>query len=89
MPTYPRETTEFAAYDIKVNGETITDNVAFSVVPRISGKPRPDTWTNAQILDGKTGFMLTPSEPGDVQVWARVADAPETPIIDCGTITRS
>jgi hypothetical protein len=89
MPTYPRETTEFVAYDVKLDGQTVTDNVAFSVVPRVAGKPRPDLWVTATVLDGKTGFLLAPGPPGDLQVWAKVADNPEVPILDCGTITRS
>jgi hypothetical protein len=89
MPTYPRETTEFVSVRITLDGQTVTDGVAFSVVPRVSGKPRPAAWVGAQVLDAKTGFMLMPSEAGDLQVWARVTDSPEVPIIDCGTITRT
>jgi hypothetical protein len=89
MTSYPRETTEFVAYDIKVDGVPVADGVAFSVVPRTTAKPRPSTWTPAVVIDGKTGWLLEPGEPGDLQVWARVTDNPEVPVLDCGIITRS
>ena len=89
MPTYPRETTEFVHIVVTVDGQPVTDNVSFSVVPRTTGKPRPTTWTPAMLLDGRTGLLLGPAQPGELQVWARVTDAPETPVIDCGTITRT
>lgn len=89
MPTYPRETTEFVHIEVKVDGQLVTENVAFSIVPRIAGKPRPVSWTGAMLLDGKTGFLLMPADAGDLQVWARVTDNPEVPVIDCGIITRS
>lgn len=89
MADYPRETTEFVSYTIRVDGVAVTQGVEFSVVPRTAGKPRPDTWTQAQVLDGKTGFLILPGQPGATQVWARVTSNPEIPVIDCGTITRT
>jgi hypothetical protein len=89
MPDYPRETTEFVSYTIRVDGVAVTQGVEFSVVPRTAGKPRPDTWTPAQVLDGKTGFLILPSTPTTLNVWARVTSTPELPVIDCGTITRT
>jgi hypothetical protein len=89
MPTYPRETTEFVHVVVTVDGQPVTDGVAFSVVPRTTAKPRPTSWTPAVVIDGKTGWLLQPGEPGDLQVWARVTDNPEVPVLDCGIITRS
>lgn len=89
MPTYPRETTEFVHVVVKVDGQLVTENVAFSIVPRTAGKPRPIGWMGAMLLEGKTGFLIMPAEAGDLQVWAKVNGNPEIPILDCGIITRS
>jgi hypothetical protein len=89
MPTYPRETTEFVHIVVTVDGEAVTNGVSFSLVPKTTVKPRPLTWTPATILDGKTGFMLTPGAAGDIQVWARVTSNPEVPVIDAGVVSRS
>lgn len=89
MADYPRETTEFVSYTIRVDGVAVTQGVEFSVVPRTGTKPRPDTWTAATTLDGKTGFLIQPGVAGTHQIWARVTSTPEIPVIDCGTLTRT
>jgi hypothetical protein len=90
MNKYPMETTEYVTIPIKVNRVAVTTNIEYSVVPyaNIQVKPRPDVWVPAVVVDNEPKWLLTPqATPGKLQVWARVTDQPEIPVIDCGYIS--
>lgn len=81
---YPRETVEFIPVTVTVNGAVIITGVSFAVTAAFN--VRPVTFNAATILNGQTGFMVSgPTAVGSYRVWAKVSDAPETPVIDCGT----
>lgn len=82
-PVFERETTEFVPVTVTVDGAITTTAVQFAVTDAFT--ERPVTWVNAVIIGGKTGFMLQGRAVGSYRVWAKVTDAPETPVIDCGT----
>lgn len=84
MPNiYPRESVEFVSVLVTADNNPVTSGVQFAVT-----KPsaRPDSlWFDASILDGMTGFYTGSYGVGPWKVWAKVSDAPETPVIDCGS----
>ena len=82
--SYPRETTEFQAVTVTVDGAVVTTGVTFCVVP---DQARPVTFITATSLSGKIGVMVTGLAPGNWRVFAKVASSPETPVIDCGLFT--
>ena len=82
--TYPRETVEFQAVTVTVDGTVVTTGVTFCVVP---DGARPVTFIAATTLSGKIGVMVTGLTPGNYRVFAQVASSPETPVIDCGLFT--
>ena len=89
VSSYARETVEWQGVSVKVkiNGvETkVTTGVTLCTVPagaRSSGFTQPTT------LDGDIGVMLTGLAPGLWDIWATVGGyAPETPVVQCGTIS--
>ncbi|WP_193510498.1 hypothetical protein [Cryobacterium sp. BB736] len=81
---YPRETVEFLAVTVTVDGAPVTDNVEFCVTP--VGE-RPELWDAPTVLDNRIGVMVQNQEPGNYRVWARVTDNPEIPVVDCGYYT--
>ncbi len=82
MNTYPRESVEFVAVDVNVDGVAVTTGVEFALT---TGQDRPTTWAAPTTLDGKIGVMTGGLATGYWHVWARISSAPETPVIDCGT----
>lgn len=81
---YPRETVEFQAVTVTVDGATVTSNVEFCVINRTA---RPTTWAAATTLEGRIGIMVEDYEPGIYAVWARITDSPEIPVLKCGEFT--
>jgi hypothetical protein len=81
--TYPRETVEFQAVSVAVDGAAVTTGVQLAVVP--SGQ-RPDTWADPTSLDGKIGVMVDGLAVGYWHVWAKVTSTPEQPVIFCGSL---
>jgi hypothetical protein len=79
--TYPRETVEFQAVTVTVNGQVVTDDVEFSITER---DVRPTVWDVAVVNGSEIGFMVEGFDPGVWKVWARVTSAPEVPVVDCG-----
>lgn len=82
--TYPRETVEFQAVTVTVDGVAVTTGVTFAIVP---DGTRPTIFTAATTLGGKIGVMVSGFTPGNFRVFAKVASSPETPVIDCGIFT--
>jgi hypothetical protein len=82
MNSYPRESDEFEAVKITVDGVRVTAGVELTVT---TGKDRPSDWVAPTLLGGKIGIMTGGRVPDIYRVWAKVTDSPETPVIDCGT----
>jgi hypothetical protein len=78
---YPRETVEFQAVTITVDGEPVTEGVEFCVTP--DGE-RPDTWKAPTTLDAKIGVMVQGLAVGNYRVWAKILSNPEIPVVECG-----
>ena len=78
---YARETTEFQPVTVTVDGVSVTTGVTFAVVP---SSVRPTVWVAPTTLAGKIGVMVTGMAIGIYDVWAKIASAPETPVIYCG-----
>jgi hypothetical protein len=80
---YPRESVEFQPILITVDGVTVTTNIETQIT-LVSGRPSSSAWIPAVTLDGQIGLMIQGLSVGTYEVWARVTDAPEIPVIDCG-----
>jgi hypothetical protein len=80
---YPHETSEWAAVTVTVNDVVVTASVEFAILP--VGSTAAKTWTAAVIRDTKTGVNITGLTVGFYEVSARVTDAPDLVVIDCGT----
>lgn len=78
---YPRESDEFQAVTVTVDGTRVVDEVEVAVT---IGAERPTSWAPALMLGGKPGLMTGGRSPGTYTVWARVTDAPEVPVVSCG-----
>ena len=85
---YPRESVEFQPILITVDGETITSNVETQITLP-GARPSSSAWIAAVTLHGDIGLMVEGLNPGTYEVWARVTDSPEIPVIDCGSFAVS
>ena len=81
---YPSDTSEWAAVVVTVNDVVVTTSVEFAIQP--TGSTADKTWVTAVIRDGKTGLDIADLTPGFWDISARVTDAPDVIVIDCGTI---
>ena len=81
IDSYPRETVEFLAVTVKVDGVEVLEEVTFCVA--LSGA-RPGVFVAPSTLDGKIGVLITGLLPGYYVVWAKVTSNPEIPVINCG-----
>ena len=82
--SYPRETIEFQAVTVTVDGAVVTTGLQLCVVPHAS---RPTGWAAPTALAGKIGVMVEGLTPGLYDIWAQVTSSPEIPVIDCGIIS--
>lgn len=82
MNSYPRESVEFAAITVTVDGSPVTTGVEVALT---TGQDRPTTWAAPTTLGGRIGVMTGGLATGYWHVWARVSSTPEAPVIDCGT----
>lgn len=82
--SYERESTEFQAVTITVDGTPVTSGVTFCVAP---DGTRPATFTAPTTVAGKIGVLITGYQPGVYRVWAKVTSNPEIPVLNCGYIT--
>lgn len=85
---YPRESVEFQPILVTVDGTTVTTNVETQITS-VSGRPSSTSWIPAVTLDGQIGLMIQGLSVGTYEVWARVSDSPEIPVIDCGSFAVS
>lgn len=85
---YPRESVEFQPILVTVDGTTVTANVETQITS-VSGRPSSSAWIPAVTLDGQIGLMIEGLSVGTYEVWARVSDSPEIPVIDCGSFAVS
>lgn len=84
MNSYPRESVEFCALEVKVDAAAITTYD----VQITAGLTRPvaGAWQANVPLDGKHGFMVQNLTPGTYRVWVRIADNPEAPVLELDSI---
>jgi hypothetical protein len=78
---YLKESLEFQAVPVTLNGVVVTTGIQYSVVTYGSD---PSTFTNASTLSGQTGFYVGSYAPGNWHVYAKITSSPEVPVIDCG-----
>jgi len=81
--SYPRETVEFQPLIIKKDGVIQTAGVSTSIVAHGA---RPTVWTTAVVLGLEVGVMISGLTPGMYDIYAKITDSPEIPVMDCGTI---
>jgi hypothetical protein len=84
MTSYERETIEFQAVTVTVDGVAVTDGVTFCIAPQ---SERPALFTAPATLAGNIGVMIQDLQPGGYRIWARVESNPEQPVINCGYIS--
>lgn len=80
----PRETLEFLPITVTVDGQEVTAGVKVCVV---TGRNRPTEWVDPVELDGKIGVLTEGHAPGTYKVYAQITDAPEIPVVLCGSYT--
>lgn len=78
---YPRESVEFQPVTVTRDGFTVSSGVSFAIVP---DGDRPEEFTPAVTISGKTGVMVDGLDLGTYRIFAKVAGSPEIPVIDCG-----
>lgn len=84
-PPFQRETLEFLPINVWVNGTAVTAAVEATIVELGA---RPTTWGSAVTLGTAIGVMVNGTAlggPGTYQVFARITDSPEVPVLDVGT----
>jgi len=85
---YPRESIEFQPILVTVDGTTVTTNIETQITA-VSARPSDSAWIAAVTVDGQIGLMIEGLNVGTYEVWARVTDSPEIPVIDCGAFAVS
>lgn len=80
--SYPRETVEFQPIVITKDGVPVTTGVVTAIVAHGT---RPTTWTAATVLGLEIGVMISGLTPGTYDVYAKITDSPEIPVMDCGS----
>lgn len=76
--TIPRETVEWIGPVTHTPGE---GSLELAILPR-GDRPVEADWQTPTTLDGGLGLMLDTPEPGTYYYWARIADNPETPVVE-------
>ena len=77
---YPRETVEFIAIAVEVDGNPVVD---FQYAVTLDGV-RPATWSTPTTLGIRKGFLLSASPVGLYTVWVRYTSNPEIPVLEAG-----
>lgn len=85
----PRESVEYIELTVTVDGAPRTDGVQVAIT---TGSDRPDDWHAVTVIAGRTLALIGPGTdhpltPGHYQVWARVTDTPEVPVLSVGRLT--
>ena len=83
-PPFQRETYEFLPVQVTVNGTAVTAGVETAIVELGA---RPSTWGTATTLGTAVGVMVagTALGPGTFEVYAKITDSPEVPVLNCGS----
>lgn len=79
---YPRESIEFQAVIIRVDGIKVTTGIEYCVV---TAGERPEIWVAPVVVGTQSGFMVDGYDVGTWDVWAKVTSAPEIPVLNCGS----
>jgi hypothetical protein len=81
--SYPRETVEFQGITVTVDGVEVLTGITVCIVAHGA---RPVSFVTPTTLSGKLGVMLTGLTPGTYDIYAKIVSAPETPVVDCGSV---
>lgn len=84
-PPFQRETYEFLPAPVTVNGTAVSSSlVTYDIVPL---GERPTTWGTAVTIGTAVGVMVngTALGVGTFEVYAKVTDSPEIPVLNCGS----
>ena len=85
---YPRESVEFQPILVTLDGVPVTTAVETAVLLP-SARPAESDWVTAYALDGDIGVLIQNLATGTWNVWARITDSPEIPVINCGSFVVS
>jgi len=85
---YPRESVEFQPILVTLDGVPITTNVEVAVLLP-TARPAESDWLTATTLNGDIGVLIQALSVGTWNVWARITDSPEIPVINCGSFVVS
>lgn len=78
---YPRESVEFQPVTVTRGGVVVTTGLSFAIVP---DGDRPVTFTAPATVGTETGVMIQGLARGTYRIFAKITNAPEVPVIDCG-----
>ena len=83
-PPFQRETYEFLPVVVTANGSAVTNGVQAAIV---AVGERPSTWGTVTTLGTAIGVMVagTALGVGTFEVYARVTDSPEVPVLNAGS----
>jgi hypothetical protein len=83
-PPFQRETYEFQPIQVTVNGSAVTTNVTAAIVELGA---RPVTFGTVTTIGTAIGVMVngTALGVGTFEVYAKVTDSPEVPVLNAGT----
>lgn len=70
----PKETREFNAVTVTLDGTARTTGVELTVIPD-DATTRPTNWIPPVVRGEKIGIMIENLEPGSYRVFARITDA--------------
>ena len=84
-PPFQRETLEFQPINVWVNGSAVTTNVTAAIVEL---GVRPTTFGTVTTIGTAIGVMVNGTALGGVgtyEVYVKVTDSPEVPVLNAGT----
>lgn len=73
------ETLEFVPLTVTVSGSAVTTGIEFAVLPE-GARPQEADWSNADLLEGASGVLISGLAAGYYWVWVRVTASPEVPV---------
>jgi hypothetical protein len=81
--TYERETQEFQPVVVTLDGVPLLSNFEVALVPR---GWRPTLWASPATIDDKPGIMIQGLNPGVYEIFVRITDMPEIPVVWAGSV---
>lgn len=78
-----RETHEYVPVEVTKDGTIITANLEYSIVP---WGDRPVSWSNMVVSGQVTYVEVNGLDAGYYDIYVRITDAPETPVIRPGNL---